>query len=238
MGLQYNEIQANIAKTLEGVTLGHGLSGGTDAKEAHTCTIGAIHMAMTGKVADTLLPCMSNAVRMWAISTQDAIPAHLLSRDDPHGRQWRRAVPLIAGSAEVDPLKQAEIMIEWMWHSLGGTTAPDWVPVAAQASWERELRKRGDFNGIGLMGLWGFYDTHASVGLSNFQAHMNWLHSATIRDMDVETYGIEVACRTAAAVWSIASKIWWTTRGTESDALEKFWVNSDPASALLDMCTV
>ena len=107
--------------------------------EEEMCTIAAINMALTGKVSDTLHPCVSPVIHKWVIVTQDAIPGAI--RDS---EAWRECVPLIAGSVASEEIERARVkrIIAWMWDALGDDAVLAFLPEDARSAWDRMLSER------------------------------------------------------------------------------------------------
>lgn len=104
--------QTKIAEYLAPRKLVHGV--GTSETP---CTMAAINLALTGRLADGLHPCVCPVIRKWVIPIQDAMPLGMLN-----GPEWRSLVPLIAGSRgdAAAEQKRAEILKDWLF----GTVLP------------------------------------------------------------------------------------------------------------------
>jgi hypothetical protein len=127
-----------IANWLNTHRLVHGL-GSEDA----ACSIASINLALTGELTDKdPSNCMSPMIREWVIRVQDKMPEKMMSRDDEHGRRWRQALPLVAGSLNPDR-EQARLglILEWMWERLGDDWET-WVPRSAHDGWRTMLTEQ------------------------------------------------------------------------------------------------
>ena len=78
--------------------------------EESACSIAAINLALTGKLTDKIPACMSPVIGRWIIRIQDAMPS-----DMRNSAEWKRLLPLAAGTGrELEPQRKA-IAMEWMW---------------------------------------------------------------------------------------------------------------------------
>ena len=120
----------------------HELVHGIGTAEA-ACSISAINLALTGSLTDAdPSECMSPVIQSWVVGVQDSMPVGMMARDDEHGRRWRQALPLVAGSR--DPGREQDrldLILVWMWGRLGdGWEA--WVPPEAHDAWRTMLSER------------------------------------------------------------------------------------------------
>ena len=103
--MSIQETQATIADNLKYIPIGHGV--GTTEK---MCSIAHINYALSGRVADAPIPCVSAAIRRWVITIQDKMPVETLN-----GPEWKSLVPLIAGTGQKYEQERANIILNWLW---------------------------------------------------------------------------------------------------------------------------
>jgi len=78
--------------------------------EESACSIAAINLALTGKLTDKIPACMSPVIGRWIIRIQDAMPD-----DMRNSLEWKRLLPLAAGTGrDLEPQRKA-VAMEWMW---------------------------------------------------------------------------------------------------------------------------
>ena len=125
---EIEEQRAKIAKTVADLPggIGHGRG---DADRC--CTIAAVSLAMTGKVSDGPIPCVSEVIRIWVIKVQDNIPVEMLNSPE-----WKELIPLIAGTGQEREAKRAEVALDWMW----GTVLPRLQGVADEGGYGKTWR--------------------------------------------------------------------------------------------------
>lgn len=117
---------------------GYTIPAGVGTREAAS-SMGAIYMALTGKLANKRPPCMSYVIGRWIVFVQDRIPQK--ARDDC---EWRNLLRLAARSrpeGELE-LKRLDVVIDWVWE----TVLPTLEPVAEKydigMNWRRVLARR------------------------------------------------------------------------------------------------
>lgn len=120
------EQQQAIADLLATVTLPVGL--GT---EKSACSIAAINLILTGELTDNIPLCMSAVIGRWIIGVQDAMPAEMRN-----SAEWKRLLPLAAGTGRQHERKRMEIIMNWMW----GTVLPTVQPIADKDGFGEEWR--------------------------------------------------------------------------------------------------
>jgi hypothetical protein len=89
--------------------------------KAEACSIAAINLALTGTLSDTIPDCMSRVIGKWIIRVQDAMPDELRN-----SREWKRLLPLAAGTGRDFEEERRAIILDWMW----GTVLPTLQPIA------------------------------------------------------------------------------------------------------------
>lgn len=102
------EQQQAIAAFLDGRTIVSGL--GSD--EA-ACSVASINLALTGRLTDEIPDCMSRVIGLWIIQVQDSMPDEMRNSDE-----WRRLLPLAAGTGRKHELERQELVLDWMWGAL------------------------------------------------------------------------------------------------------------------------
>lgn len=221
MNIAYNETQQRIADRLAGMTLIHGVS----ADEDRNCSMVAVNLALTGTLTDTCPDCVSPDLHRFVISIQDRMPEYLMNADDRHGRQWREALPLVAGTAG-DGLAQwrGERLREWMWGLLSSRfgTPPEWVPMPMYHAWEAMLRHRDPVT------IAAVRET-LQILIGRADGRFRSALSALIGIVDL----VDAALSDWHCIPDIASAISRIHRGTEGD----WWRQVDPAGLLLELAT-
>ena len=97
--------QQSISNLLANMTLPTGIG----SKES-ACSIAAINLALTGELTDNIPPCMSAVIGRWIIRAQDAMPAEMRNSSE-----WKRLLPLAAGTGRDHEQERLAIIMEWMW---------------------------------------------------------------------------------------------------------------------------
>jgi hypothetical protein len=100
--------QASIAALVQRMELSAGL--GT---EEHACSIAAINLALTGELTDSIPACMSSVIGEWIIRVQDRMPLEMRNSSE-----WKRLLPLAAGTGRTKEPERLSIVMDWMWESL------------------------------------------------------------------------------------------------------------------------
>ena len=118
--------QQAIADLLATMTLPAGL--GT---EESACSIAAINLALSGQLTDAIPLCMSAVIGKWIIGVQDAMPAEMRN-----SAEWKRLLPLAAGTGRKHERKRMEIIMNWMW----STVLPTLQPIADRDGFGEEWR--------------------------------------------------------------------------------------------------
>ena len=119
------EQQQSIANLLANMTLPKGM-GSTES----ACSIAAINLALTGELTDDIPPCMSEVIGRWIIHVQDAMPAEMRNSEE-----WKRLLPLAAGTGRDYEQERLAIIMEWLWEVL-----PAVQPVADANGFGNEWR--------------------------------------------------------------------------------------------------
>jgi hypothetical protein len=115
-----------------------GTAGPIDSGER--CTIAEINLVLTGILSDGPHPCISEVIRRWVITIQDAMPDELRN-----SAAWRATAPLIAGTATEDKRverKRRDAIIAWMWDRLADEAVLAALPDEARSAWGRMLTER------------------------------------------------------------------------------------------------
>ena len=108
----------------------HDIPAGLGSEES-ACSIGAINLSLAGRLTDDIPACMSEVIGRWIIPVQDAMPAEMRN-----STEWKRLLPLAAGTGREKESERLAIILEWMW----ATTLPS-------------LQQTADKCGFG--GAWG-----------------------------------------------------------------------------------
>jgi hypothetical protein len=74
------------------------------------CSVGAINLALSGELTDTIPTCMSEVIGKWVIKIQDAMPSDM--RNSP---RWRELLPLAAGTGRERENERLAIIMNWVW---------------------------------------------------------------------------------------------------------------------------
>jgi len=118
--------QQAIADLLATMTLPAGL--GT---EESACSIAAINLALSGQLTDVIPLCMSAVIGKWIIGVQDEMPAEMRN-----SAEWKRLLPLAAGTGRQHERKRMEIIMNWMW----STVLPTLQPIADRDGFGKQWR--------------------------------------------------------------------------------------------------
>ena len=120
------EQQQAIATVLAPMILSKGLGTAENA-----CSIAAINLALTGLFIDEIPDCMSEVIGKWIIGVQDAMPAEMRN-----SAEWKRLLPLAAGTGRKREKERFEIILSWMWD----TVLPTLQPIADKHGFGEEWR--------------------------------------------------------------------------------------------------
>jgi hypothetical protein len=77
------------------------------------CSIAAINLALFGKLTDNVPDCMSFIIGRWIIVIQDAMPDKMRN-----SIEWRRLLPLAAGTGRDHETARLRILINWVWEKV------------------------------------------------------------------------------------------------------------------------
>ena len=106
---------------------------GTGTREAAS-SMGAIYMALTGKLANRPPRCMSFVIGRWIELLQDEIPQK--ARDDA---TWRNLLPLAARTGSERDSERLDIVVRWVWETVLPTLKPVAVKYDIGTSWRRAV---------------------------------------------------------------------------------------------------
>lgn len=87
----------------------HDLSSGL-GDELTACSIASINLALTGRLTDEIPACMSPVIGKWIIGVQDVMPFAMRN-----STEWKRLLPLAAGTGRGSESARLSIILEWMW---------------------------------------------------------------------------------------------------------------------------
>jgi len=99
------EQQDKIAAYFAGRNIPTGL-GNKDA----ACSVAGINLSLFGRLSDEIPPCMSEVIGQWVIAAQDAMPDAMRN-----SAEWRRLLPLAAGTGREHEKERRAIIMDWMW---------------------------------------------------------------------------------------------------------------------------
>lgn len=99
------EQQQAIAAFLDGKTIVAGIGTAEAA-----CSVASINLALTGRLTDEIPDCMSPVIGLWIIRVQDSMPDGMRNSDE-----WRRLLPLAAGTGRGHELERLDLVLGWMW---------------------------------------------------------------------------------------------------------------------------
>jgi hypothetical protein len=127
------EQEQSIAATISRMG---GLSKGVGTKE-RACSVAAINLALNGRLTDEIPACMSPVIGKWIITVQDAMPETLRN-----SAEWRRLLPLAAGTGREHEGRRIELIIDWMWGTVLQSHQPHADAGGYGAKWRAMLEKR------------------------------------------------------------------------------------------------
>lgn len=113
-----------------------GLSRGLGTKE-RACSVAAINLALYGRLTDEIPSCMSPVIGNWIIAVQDAMPEAMRN-----SAEWRRLLPLAAGTGREHEGRRIELIIDWMWGTVLQSHQPHADAGGYGAKWRAMLEKR------------------------------------------------------------------------------------------------
>jgi len=119
--------QKAIADILVGMTLPAGLGDRHNA-----CSLAAINLALSGRLADDVPDCMSDVIGQWIIGVQDAMPDEMRN-----SARWKDLLPRAAGTGKMHEAERLAVILDWMW----GTVLPACQPLADSAGLGSEWRR-------------------------------------------------------------------------------------------------
>jgi hypothetical protein len=88
------------------------LTKGVGTRE-NACSVAAINLALTGELTDEIPDCMSEVTGKWIIGIQDRMPSEMRNSSE-----WKRLLPLAAGTGRTKEPERLSIVMDWMWESL------------------------------------------------------------------------------------------------------------------------
>jgi hypothetical protein len=212
------ELAAQIRADLLNPNL-HLVSGVGDAGtpgEGECCTIAEIMLRLTGHLGDGPHPCVSEVIRKWVMSVQDAMPDSVRN-----SVEWRSAAGGIAGSATTPEAERirCDMIMEWMWGRLADEAVLSAVPAVARPAWEQMLTERTSKSACtaeeAIKAVTG--DAFSPVGYAATHASIAIAHAAI-----------------APVVWDAAN-----AAGTAAEAIigarteAAFWARADSAGLLI-----
>jgi hypothetical protein len=124
--------QQSITELLANMTLTRAL-GSEDA----ACSIAAINLALSGRLSDDIPPCMSEVIGRWVIRTQDGMPAEMRN-----SAEWKRLLPLAAGTGREREQERAAIILSWMWEIVLPSVQPVADANGFGKAWKEMLLQR------------------------------------------------------------------------------------------------
>jgi len=191
----------------------HILPSGLGSEES-ACSIAAINLALTGKLTDKIPDCMSPVIGRWIIRIQDAMPD-----DMRNSAEWKRLLPLAAGTGRgLEPQRKA-IAMEWMW----SVVLPQLQPLADRggygAAWLHMTTDKTPESALGAKKA-----AYAAAAAAAAAAYA-YAYAADAAAAAADAYAADAADAAADAYAYAAAK-------------HRFWVAVDPCKCLSDMIAV
>jgi len=195
----------------------HTLPSGLGTEES-ACSIAAINLALTGKLTDKIPDCMSLVIGRWIIRIQDAMPD-----DMRNSLEWKRLLPLAAGTGrDLEPQRKA-VAIEWMWTVVLTQLQPLADKHGYGDAWLRMTTEKTQEAAIGAKKA-------AAADAYAYAAAAAAAYAAAAAAADAYAYAAAAAAADAYAYAAAAA---------DADAArKKFWVAVDPCKCLADMIAV
>ena len=176
---------------------GYEIPAGLGTKEA-ACSIAAINLALTGDLIDTIPGCMSLVVGNWLITTQDS-----MSSQTRNSQEWRRLLPLAAGTGREREAERIDIILDWMW----GTVLPSLQSLADKygygVPWRRMCENRTE----------AAANAAATAADNN---HRSMAYVWTSARASARAAAIEAASASAASSECVWSAAWSGTRAARA----------------------
>jgi len=195
----------------------HTLPSGLGTEES-ACSIAAINLALTGKLTDKIPDCMSLVIGRWIIRIQDAMPD-----DMRNSLEWKRLLPLAAGTGrDLEPQRKA-VAIEWMWTVVLTQLQPLADKHGYGDAWLRMTTEKTQEAAIGAKKAAYAYAAAAAAAYAAADAA-----AAAYAAADAAAAAYAYADAAAAAAAAAAAYA----------ARKKFWVAVDPCKCLADMIAV
>jgi hypothetical protein len=230
--------RAAIAAKLEGMTLPSGLGDNHAA-----CSIAAINLALSGRLTDDIPACMSEVIGQWIITIQDAMPDQMRNSPD-----WKRLLPLAAGTGREHEDKRLALILEWMWGTVlpllqpqadAGGYGPQWramceqrTPEAAKASWAAAEAARAAWAAEAAEAA------RAAAAEAAWAAEASWAAAEAARAAwaaEAAEAARAAAAEAAWAAWAAAAAA--KARAAEA-AAEAAWRHIDPCGLLARLVEV
>ena len=191
----------------------HTLPVGLGSEES-ACSIAAINLALAGKMTDKTPACMSLVIGRWIIPIQDAMPD-----DMRNSLEWKRLLPLAAGTGrDLEPQRKA-VAMEWMWTVVLTQLQPLADKHGYGDAWLRMTTEKTQEAAIGAKKA-----ASASASASAYAS----------ADAYASAYAVAYASTYAVAYAAAAAVAY----AAASAARKKFWVAVDPCKCLADMIAV
>ena len=189
-----------IAKLLDQMILPEGM--GT---EESACSIAAINLALTGELTDNIPACMSAVIGRWIINVQDAMPFEMRN-----STEWKRLLPLAAGTGRQHEKERSEIIMDWMWSAVLPTLQPIADKKGFGEKWRIMLREK----------------THAAAAYhALYAAAANAYHAPYAAAANANTAAYAAAANAAANANYVpyaADAARYAARATSPDAWHQF----------------
>lgn len=206
----------------------HELPSGLGTEEA-ACSIAAINLAMTGRLTDDIPSCMSRVIGRWIICTQDAMPY-----DMRNSAEWKRLLPLAAGTGRALEKQRAAIALDWMW----SVVLPQLQPLADKRgygdAWRRmttEKTREAALEAKKAAAAYAAAATDAAAAAAAYVAAA----AATPAAVAADAAAYAAAAVAAAAATAVAAD---AAADADAAAKKKFWEAVDPCACLAKMIAV
>jgi hypothetical protein len=198
------------------------LTKGVGTKE-NACSVAAINLALIGELTDKIPDCMSEVIGKWIITIQDRMPDDMRNSDE-----WKRLLPLAAGTGRTKEPERLSIIMDWMWESLkllqpfadANGFGEEWAAMCVQKSHDAANAANAAACSAAA------YAAHAGAYAANAAAH-------------AAAYSSSAAYSAAAAVAAIATAVAAAvTTADSAAAYSAAWQTINPPALLEKLINV
>lgn len=193
--------------------------------EESACSIAAINLSLYGRLTDEIPECMSRVIGRWIIRVQDAMPY-----DMRNSEEWKRLLPLAAGTGRDHEQERKDIILDWMWR----VVLPYLLPLAEENGFGEQWREMCEKKDVGAAtAAYAYADATASYAAAAAATYAAYTAAAT--DASYAAAASDAASYAAAATAAHAA----TAAAADDDAAsDAAWKHFNPCGLLQKLIEV